>query len=133
VLNIRAAKWVFYSLKKVLFSNMMNCKIYIVLQIWTNCMLNISVLDDLSTFEYLEIMMMLKYVYDIWSLNKWCDSRIWMGIFVDYDCIVNDWVFSVSYKGGDMMHCVLNCTVLSWRLYDNVGDDPMLKEVMIQC
>jgi hypothetical protein len=46
-------------------------------------MLNITVLDDLSTFEYLEIMMMLKYVYDMWSLNKWCDSRIWMGIFVD--------------------------------------------------
>jgi hypothetical protein len=45
--------------------------------------LNITVLDDLSTFEYLEIMMMLKYVYDIWSLNKWYDSRIWMGIIVD--------------------------------------------------
>jgi hypothetical protein len=43
-------------------------------------MLNISVLDDLSTFEYLEIMMMLKYVYDMWSLNKWCDFRIWLGI-----------------------------------------------------
>jgi hypothetical protein len=45
-------------------------------------MLNISVLDDLSAFEYLEIMMMLKYVYDMWSLNKWCDSRIWLEIFV---------------------------------------------------
>jgi len=43
-------------------------------------MLNISVLDDLSTFEYIEIMMMLKYVYDMWSLKKWCDSRIWLGI-----------------------------------------------------
>jgi hypothetical protein len=32
-------------------------------------MLIITVLDDLSTFEYLEIMMMLKYVYDMWSLN----------------------------------------------------------------
>jgi hypothetical protein len=33
-------------------------------------MLIITVLDDLSTFEYLEIMMMLKYVYDMWSLSK---------------------------------------------------------------
>jgi len=40
-------------------------------------------LDDLSTFEYLEIMMMLKYVYDMWILSKWCDSRIWLEIFVD--------------------------------------------------
>jgi hypothetical protein len=46
-------------------------------------MLIISVLDDLSTFEYLKIMMMLKYVYDMWSLSIWCDSRIWLGIFVD--------------------------------------------------
>jgi hypothetical protein len=31
-------------------------------------MLIITVLDDLSTFEYLEIMMMLKYVYDIYGV-----------------------------------------------------------------
>jgi hypothetical protein len=43
----------------------MNYKIDIVLQTWTNYMLIISVLDNLSTFEYLEIMMMLKYVYDM--------------------------------------------------------------------
>jgi hypothetical protein len=43
-------------------------------------MLNISVLDDLSTFEYLEIMMMLKYVYDMWSSNELCDCTWWLGI-----------------------------------------------------
>jgi hypothetical protein len=43
-------------------------------------MLNISVLDDLSTFEYLEIIMMLKYVYDMWSSNELCDGTWWLRI-----------------------------------------------------
>jgi hypothetical protein len=44
-------------------------------------MLNISVLDDLSTFEYIEIMMMFwKYEHDMWSLNEWCDCMIWLGV-----------------------------------------------------
>jgi hypothetical protein len=43
-------------------------------------MLNISILDDLSTFEYFEIMMMLKDVNDMWSSNELCDCKWWLGI-----------------------------------------------------
>jgi hypothetical protein len=44
-------------------------------------MLNISVLGDLSTFEYIEIMIMFwKYEYAMLSLNEWCDCMLWLEV-----------------------------------------------------
>jgi len=81
MLNIRAAKVSILLTEKLLFSYINELQnIYVVLWIWTNCMLNISILDDLSTFEYFEIMMMLKDVNDMWSSNELCDCKWWLGI-----------------------------------------------------
>jgi len=56
---------------EVLFSYMMNCKIYIVLQTWTNCML---ITNCFEWFEYFWVYWnyddVLKYEYDMWSLNE---------------------------------------------------------------
>jgi hypothetical protein len=51
--------------EKQLFSYINELQNIYVLWIWTNCMLNISILDDLSTFEYLEIMMVFSSMYII--------------------------------------------------------------------
>jgi hypothetical protein len=55
----------------------MNCKVYVVLQSWANCMLIMICLDDLSTFEYFEVMIMF------WSMNMICG--VWInGATVSY-------------------------------------------------
>jgi hypothetical protein len=39
-------------------------------------------LDDLSTFEYIEINYddVLKYEYDMWRLNEWIHYMLWFGV-----------------------------------------------------
>jgi len=56
-------------------------------------MLNISVLDDLSTFEYIEIMMMF------WSMNMICkvwnelyDFVLWLGVL---NIVIGVWEIGV--------------------------------------
>jgi hypothetical protein len=44
----------------------MNCKVYVVLQTWANYMLIMICLDDLSSFEYFEVMIIF------WSMNMIC-------------------------------------------------------------
>jgi hypothetical protein len=52
---------------EVLFSYMMTCKMYSVLQIWTNCML---IMICFGCFEYFWVYWnyddVLKYEYDMW-------------------------------------------------------------------
>jgi hypothetical protein len=63
-------------------------------------MVNMSVLDDLSTFEYIENMMM----FQVWVWYMELEWIVWLydvvGNFVDYGCIVNDWDFEWVIKLG---------------------------------
>jgi hypothetical protein len=85
----------------------------------TNCMLIITVLDDLSTFEYIENMMMY------WSMNmiygvEWI---MWLydvvGNFVDYDFIVNECDFEWVIKLGTWCIACLRAQPSYLRAYEH--------------
>jgi hypothetical protein len=103
-------RWVFYSLRIIIFIYNGLQKYILFYKTRTNCMLIITILDDLSTFEYIESIMIF------WSMNMiygvgmncvtvWCgweSGRLWL------HC---KWMwFWVSYKIGNIMHCVPTST-----------------------
>jgi hypothetical protein len=56
-------------------------------------MLNISFLDDLSTFEYIEIMMMFWSMNMIWKVwNELYDFVLWLGVL---NIVIGVWEIGV--------------------------------------
>jgi len=83
---------------------MMNSKIYIILQTWTNCIL---IMICFRWFEYFWVHWnydeVFKYEYDRWSLNEWCDCMLWLGVLKTVFAMEHECDFRVSIKFGNMM------------------------------
>jgi len=104
-LGVQAIQGEYSTHWEFLFSYIMDCKIYIVSKIRTNCMLIIIVLVVLSTFKYIEnTIMFWSRKYNMWSLEWFVWLYVWLGILWTVIALKYDCGFDVSYKIGNIMH-----------------------------
>jgi hypothetical protein len=57
----------------------------------------------------------LKYEYDMRSLNEWCDCMLWLGVLKIVTAMEHECDFRVSIKFGNMMFMKL---VHEWKVFE---------------
>jgi len=57
----------------------------------------------------------LKYEYDMWSLNEWCDFMLWLGVLKTVIAMEHECDFRVSIKFGNIMFMKL---MHEWKVFE---------------